>query len=118
MGRLVYDSRLEVAFEDRLLAHLQVVIGTKLGRGESFYFSWKDAPAVGNGRTSIWLHPTSPLLFRYVSADRMVLNQDWMRKWIAASYAPGGLRLVTEPRPQEEPPELRRALSLPTNPHR
>lgn len=39
MGRLVYDSRLDVDFEDRLLGHLQVVIGTKLGRGESFYLS-------------------------------------------------------------------------------
>ncbi|MBO0983536.1 ATP-dependent DNA ligase [Rathayibacter sp. SD072] len=104
MGRLVYDSRLEVDFEDRPLAHLQVVIGTKLGRGESFYFSWKDSPTIGNGRTSIWLHPTSPLRFRYLNADRIVLHQDWMRRWIAESYAPGGLRLFPEPPHHEEPP--------------
>ncbi|ROP48236.1 MULTISPECIES: ATP-dependent DNA ligase [unclassified Rathayibacter] len=104
MGRLVYDSRLDVDFEDRLLGHLQVVIGTKLGRGESFYLSWKDLPAVGSGRTSIWLHPASALRFRYASADRVVLNQAWVRRWIADSYAPGGLRLTDEPEPEGDRP--------------
>jgi hypothetical protein len=39
MGRLTYDSTNTIEFEDRLLAHLQVVIGQKIRMQESFYFS-------------------------------------------------------------------------------
>lgn len=39
MGKLYYDSTLNTDIDDRTLAHLQVVIGAKLRRGESFYFS-------------------------------------------------------------------------------
>lgn len=42
MGKLVYDSTFTAEFDDRLLTHLQIVIGMKLRRGESFMFSWKD----------------------------------------------------------------------------
>ncbi|KFF58097.1 ATP-dependent DNA ligase, partial [Cryobacterium sp. MLB-32] len=42
MGKLTYDSSLTADFDDRVLAHIQLVIGTKLRRGESFYFSWRD----------------------------------------------------------------------------
>jgi len=45
MGKLTYDSTLTVDFDDRVLAHLQLVIGAKLRRAESFYFSWRDDPA-------------------------------------------------------------------------
>ena len=36
MGKLTYDSTLTVDFDDRVLAHLQLVIGAKLRRAESF----------------------------------------------------------------------------------
>ena len=39
MGTLTYDSKLAVSFDDRILAHLQVVIGNKLRRGEPFFFT-------------------------------------------------------------------------------
>ena len=42
MGKFIYDSMVKVDFEGRLLAHLQLVIGAKLRRGESFHFTWKD----------------------------------------------------------------------------
>ena len=64
MGKLTYDSTLTVDFDDRVLAHLQLVIGAKLRRHESFYFSWRDDPAVGDGRSTLWLHPTIPLYFK------------------------------------------------------
>ena len=53
MGKLTYDSTLTVDFDDRVLAHLQLVIGAKLRRAESFYFSWRDDPAVGDGRSAL-----------------------------------------------------------------
>jgi hypothetical protein len=39
MGKFSYDSTVVVEFEDRLLAHLQIAMTTKLRRGESFTFT-------------------------------------------------------------------------------
>ena len=57
MGKFIYDAIVKVDFEDRLLAHLQLVIGAKMRRGESFHFTWKDDPSIGDGRTTVWIHP-------------------------------------------------------------
>lgn len=66
MGKLIYDGEVAVTFDDRLLAHLQAVIGAKLRRSESFYFTWKDSVQTGGGRTTIWLGPW-PLIVDTVS---------------------------------------------------
>ncbi|MCJ1696527.1 ATP-dependent DNA ligase [Rathayibacter caricis] len=97
MGRLLYDSRLDVHFDDHVLAHLQAVIGIRLRRGESFYLSWKDLPNVGCGRTSIWLDPRIALCFRYGRGPAVVIDGNWVRRWVADSYAPGGLRVTEDP---------------------
>ncbi|MBF4460952.1 MULTISPECIES: ATP-dependent DNA ligase [unclassified Rathayibacter] len=97
MGRLIYDSTLEADFDDRLLAHLQIVIGSKLSRNESFYFSWKDSQAVGDGRTSIWLHPAIPLRFKYHGGRAPNINPDWIRQLLADSHTAHGLRISEEP---------------------
>jgi hypothetical protein len=65
MGHLAYGQTIELEFEDRLLAHLRIIIGSKLRRKESLYFSWKDDQRVGDGRTTIWLNPTIPIVFKY-----------------------------------------------------
>jgi hypothetical protein len=107
MGRLIYDSTLEADFDDRLLAHLQIVIGSKLARNESFYFSWKDSQAVGDGRTSIWVHPAIPLRFKYHGGRAPSINPEWIRQLLADSHTAHGLRISEEPRgagrPSEEP---------------
>ena len=56
MGTLQYDGVL-VEFDDRLLAHLQIVIVQKIRRGESFLMSWRDAAETGDGHSAIWIHP-------------------------------------------------------------
>ncbi|NQX13766.1 ATP-dependent DNA ligase [Microbacteriaceae bacterium VKM Ac-2855] len=97
MGRLIYDSSLEVDFDDRLLAHLQIVIGQKLARSESFYFSWKDSLSVGDGRSSIWLHPAIPLRFKFLGGRPPAINPEWVRSLLADSHTPAGLRISPEP---------------------
>lgn len=97
MGRLYYDSSLEADFDDRTLAHAQIVIGTKLGKGESFYFSWKDAGAIGDGRTSIWLNPAIPLRFKFHGGRPPAINPEWIRQLLQVSYTPTGLRITDEP---------------------
>lgn len=97
MGRLSYGSTLEADFDDRTLAHLQIVIGSKLGRNESFYFSWKDASGIGDGRTSIWLHPSIPLRFKYFGGRAPAINAEWVRRLLDDSYRSTGLRVLPEP---------------------
>ncbi|WP_308197445.1 ATP-dependent DNA ligase [Rathayibacter sp. VKM Ac-2929] len=101
MGRLHYDSSLEADFDDRVLAHLQIVIGSKLTRNESFYFSWKDAQGIGDGRTSIWMHPAIPLRFKYHGGRPPAINPSWIRQLLADSYTAAGLRTSDEP---DQPP--------------
>ncbi|KQQ06013.1 MULTISPECIES: DUF7882 family protein [unclassified Rathayibacter] len=104
MGRLVYDSTLEADFDDRLLAHLQIVIGSKLSRGESFYFSWRDSAGSGDGRTSIWLHPAIPLRFKYHGSRPPAINAEWVRRLLFDSHSAAGLRISEEP-PRGGPPD-------------
>ena len=70
MGKILYgDSGVEIIFDDRAMAHLQLVIGAKLRRGEGFFFSWKDDPSVGDGRSSVWLDAGIPLCRRRENPD-------------------------------------------------
>jgi hypothetical protein len=98
MGKLLYgNSELEIEFDDRVLAHLQVVIGAKLRRHEGFYFSWRDDPAIGDGRSSIWLETSIPLMFRFTSAVRQELSQEWLEQLRHSSNQTQGLLLTPEP---------------------
>ncbi|HKP06406.1 MAG TPA: ATP-dependent DNA ligase [Microbacterium sp.] len=97
MGKLIYESDIRVDFEDRALAHLQLVITTKLRRREAFHFTWKDDASIGNGRTSVWIHPEANLVFKYYGSRQPHLNHAWLEALVAAANSPGGLYLVPEP---------------------
>jgi hypothetical protein len=97
MGRLTYDSNTSIEFDDRVLAHLQIVIGAKLRRSESFYFTWADDKAMGDGRNVIWLHATMPLRFRFDGSRRPTINRAWIEALMAAANSTEGLRILPEP---------------------
>jgi hypothetical protein len=102
MGTLTYDSEFTVDFEDRVLAHIQIVIGAKLRRGESFYFSWKDDDRIGDGRTAIWLHPAIPLIYKYYGGRMPRVNRYWIDQLSVTANSPGGLQILPEPSAPEE----------------
>jgi len=97
MGKLTYDSSLVVDFDDRVLAHLQIVIAAKLRRGESFTFSWRDSPDIGDGRTTVWLDSTIPLVFKYLGGRQPVINRVWIEHLTATANSGTGLHLTPEP---------------------
>lgn len=109
MGKLTYDSTLSVDFDDRTLAHLQLVIGAKLRRGESFFFGWKDDPAAGDGHTMIWLQPTIPIVFKFYGGRHPSINRDWVDRLMQTANSPQGLQLVSEP--EEGAPAIRQEAS-------
>ena len=98
MGSLQYGSPgTEIAFDDRALAHLQIVIAAKLRRRESFMFSWNIAPGDGSGRSAIWLDPSSTLMFRYSGSRFPTINRAWIDILVTSSNAPNGLVFTIEP---------------------
>ena len=84
-----------------MLAHLQLVVGAKLRRREGFFFSWRDDPALGDGRSSIWLETSIPLYFRFSSPERHQINREWLEELSLSANNAQGLFLTTEP---GEPP--------------
>lgn len=103
MGTLTYDVVKKVHFDDRLLAHLQLVIATKLRRGESFNFSWKTDTSEGGGRSTIWLHPAIPLLYEYQGSKQPTINRTWLDELMAAADTTIGLQVIPEPRETRSP---------------
>jgi hypothetical protein len=98
MGKLLYgDSDIEIEFDDRALTHLQITIGAKLRRGESFFFSWKDDPQIGDGRSSVWLDRSIPLYFKYFGGKAPTLNKEWLAVLTESSNSGQGLVFIPEP---------------------
>lgn len=95
MGTLQYDGVL-VEFEDRLLAHLQIVIVQKIRRGESFLMSWRDAPETGDGHSAIWVHPAQNLYFKFSGSKTPSINQDWLEQLTLSANSTRGLLVMRE----------------------
>lgn len=99
VGKFLFEGQLKADFEDRLLSHIQTVIGAKLRRGESFHFTWKDDQSIGDGRTSIWLHPGSVITYKYYGGRQPALNKAWIDALMYTANSPRGLYVVPEPAP-------------------
>ena len=104
MGNFVYGNpSMSIEFDDRVLAHLKVVILAKVRRGESFTFSWEYSAAAGSGHSSIWIHPTIPLQFDFLGSKEPRLNRTWVEELVRLSNTPEGLRVTPEPTGSETP---------------
>lgn len=101
MGKMTYDSRLTAHFDDRVLAHLQLVVGAKLRRGESFFFSWTVDADLGGGRNSIWLNPSIPMSYSYAENVPTSFNRDWVEALSESANSSIGLQMIPEPAPSE-----------------
>lgn len=97
MGKFFYQGDTRAEFEDRALAHLQTVILAKLRRGESFAFSWKDDMSTGGGRTTVYLHAHSSIVFRYHGSRSPQINPHWLHALSNTANSGPGLYLVPEP---------------------
>ena len=93
---MIYGG-LEIQFEDRVLAHLQLVIGTKLRRSERFFLSWRDTEQSDEGRTTLWIDPSIPLIFRYKGDTMPSINRQWLDHLMQSSNSAQGLFLSDEP---------------------
>ncbi len=98
MGKFIYGTpAIAVDFDDRVLAHLKVVMLAKVRRGESFMLNWDYEAAAGSGHSSIWIHPSIPLQFDFLGSREPALNRTWIEELVKLSNTPGGLRIIPEP---------------------
>lgn len=98
MGTIFYgDSATPIEIEDRALAHLKVVIATKLRRGESFTLSWTHPEDQEPGRSTVWLHPSIPMRFVFDDPEPAMLSRAWIEALANSANSSGGLMLVAEP---------------------
>ena len=97
MGTFTYDSNTKTEIEDRLLAHLQIVMGAKLRRSESFFFTWKDDVSLGSGRITVWIHPGVALKFKFHGSRQPAISQLWLQSLVQTANQPHGLYATPEP---------------------
>ena len=97
MGALIYGTNAPIPVDDRALAHLQLVVYSKLRAQESFPFNWRDEPGVGDGRGSVWIAPGVSITFKYAGSREPSINREWLRVLRDAANQPTGLRLLPEP---------------------
>ncbi|MBW9092348.1 hypothetical protein JNB62_01480 [Microbacterium jejuense] len=103
MGTLYYGAQdMPIRIEDRALAHLKVVIATKLRRNESFTLSWRHGEDEPGGRSTIWLHPSIPLMFVFDDAEPPELSRAYIEKLAHSANTSGGILLVDEVLPDDE----------------
>src|SRR4051794_2799046 len=94
MGNLYYGMNVApIAMPDRVMAHLKVIIATKLRRGESFTITWEHGPTETPGRTTIWLQPSIPMRFVFDAAEPEALDREWLSH-LAKSASNSGIHLA------------------------
>ena len=97
VGTIYYGgSATPIHIEDRALAHLKVVVSTKLRRGESFTVSWRHPDDEPRGRSTIWLNPSIPLRFVFDDPEPAELNRVWIEELAQSANSSGGISLVAE----------------------
>jgi hypothetical protein len=98
LGKILYGSTgVEIALDDRAMAHLQAVVATKLRRGEGFFLQWHGAPAAGDARNAAWIGPNVPLYFQYDDGAPAELRREWLEAMTIGANSNGGLQLGEEP---------------------
>ncbi|MEA9983993.1 ATP-dependent DNA ligase [Subtercola vilae] len=84
-------------FDDRVLAHLRVVIVAKLRRSEPFTLQFGTESRTTAGSTVVWFHPSIPLQFTFSGGREVRLNRAWIDEMMLGASSNGGLVLGSEP---------------------
>lgn len=94
MGYLFYgNTPCPIVVPDRVLAHVKVVIATKLRRSESFTLSWQHPEGAARGRSTIWIHAAIPLRFVFDTADAEMLDREYLHELALAAGSSGGMKI-------------------------
>jgi len=104
MGMLYYGDRAEpIEFPDSLLAHLKVVITTKLRRKESFTLGWRHSITDPVGRSALWLQESIPLRFVFDTVEAGKLDSAVLQDFAIRSSSGSGLQIELDSWYDKEP---------------
>lgn len=106
MAKLHYGDEV-FDLEDRLLAHLQIVIAAKLRRGEHFLLSWTPPRDSGEGRHTLWIDNGIPIHFHYAGGRTPAINRDWLLALVESSNSSAGLVVMPESAVHPAGPDVR-----------
>lgn len=94
MGTLYYGSaRTPISIDDRILAHVKVLAGTKLRRNEPFLLSWNETADEGHGRVSVWMHPNADLMYRFDGGRAPDLDTELLDAMSTEALSPTGVHI-------------------------
>ena len=77
-----------------MLAHLKAVATAKMRRGEGFLVSWTDSQEIGDGRSSVWLHPEGDLHYKFDGGTPPKLDAALLERLNIESIQPRGIELT------------------------
>lgn len=95
MGTLFYGTdRTAIRVDDRILAHLRAVVTAKMRRGEGFLLSWSDSVTIGDGRSSVWVHPACDLHYKFDGTRAPALDSALLDQLNVESISARGIELA------------------------
>jgi hypothetical protein len=95
VGTLFYGAaRTPIRIDDRILAHLKAVVTAKMRRGEGFLISWTDSAEVGHGRSSVWVHPTCDIHYKFDGGAAPKLDPSLLEAMNIESIQAQGIELA------------------------
>jgi len=95
MGTLFYGGeRTPIRIDDRILAHLRAVVTAKMRRGEGFLLSWTDSITIGDGRSSVWIHPACDLHYKFDGSQPAKLNPALLEQLNVESIQARGIEIA------------------------
>jgi hypothetical protein len=95
VGKLRYGVGV-YELDDSVLAHIQVVVGLKLRRGENFFLSWRNPQTDRSGRQSVWIDNGMHLAFEYESGVIPPINREWAETLASSAATTFGLQVTDE----------------------
>lgn len=91
VAKLLYSPGMSVDVEDRLLAHVRIVMMTKLRRGESLVLH---VPASGGGTNSLWISPSMALALQFYGSRAPELDRELIDDMMRAASGAEGLTIT------------------------
>jgi hypothetical protein len=92
VGRLIYRDRATFDIDDRLLAHLRIVIMNKLRRNEGFMLQLPVNEGVR--QASMWIHASNALVLQFYGGREPVIDRELVDQMMHAASGADGLTLT------------------------
>jgi len=91
VGRLIYRDRASFDIDDRLLAHLRIVIMNKLRRNEGFMLQLPVNEGVR--QASLWVHASNALVLQFYGGREPLIDRELVDQMMHDASSSDGLTL-------------------------